>query len=683
MERIERIDEKGNILQLWSNKYIILMSIVNILLVLIIGAAGAFKYEMNDDLAISAIANGCYGSYSAYVVYYNIIYGRILTFLYQYIPSVNWVPVLFIIFSCIAYILIGFVFVKKAGAFLGSIFSYLFLFLTFSDIYEKINFTRISAIICLAGYLFVFFCLEREEIRYRILSVLGCIMIILGSLIRFEVFLMVSAFAFGIFCYQITKSYKKGMGVKGNKFKRYLFFCGVSLIVIFGMQGYHTYVYQSNTEWRNYLQYNKLRSNLLDFGMPYYEEYEQEYNEMGISQADYEMFIDWNYADIEVFSVETLQAIVNMKPKLGIKSVIKKLVIFLTYEIGVRKYLNNSVFLFGLFTFLIYILLNKNRCYFLVIWSGIISFFELFYLYCIQREVSRVSIIPLLCLTAIILYNYNIEKMNYKDIIHKKYVLLSFIVLGFISCNISGILRIAGGFTDYFINKEIKKDNKKYIDFFEDSVNSDNYYIWDPKCFAEISYAYGMFDVPVFSALSNSNYTGGWTVPSPIFTESKKNHNIKNVFEALVYDPKVFLVENAGIDLKLKYLRSHYEDDIEYSLFKNQGYDIYSFSPNYRVTDKKERKWNIKKNTEKNNDNGLYKIEGEITDADADYYYLEVRNLAIDACHTYQINVQNNEFIANIHFNKCRAGDVFCIKMIEIKDNRFYYAGEEKRCSIG
>ena len=68
-------------------------------------------HETNDDFAMSFLVEGAYGERTPYLIFQNVLWGKILVFLYTILPMIKWYAVtmygmLFLAFSGVTYALI-------------------------------------------------------------------------------------------------------------------------------------------------------------------------------------------------------------------------------------------------------------------------------------------------------------------------------------------------------------------------------------------------------------------------------------------------------------------------------------------------------------------------------------------------------------------------------------------------
>ena len=170
---------------------------------------------------------------------------------------------------------------------------------------------------------------------------------------------------------------------------------------------------KQNSEWNYYQEYNKVRSELLDYGLPDYNENEQHLNELGITKNDYTMISNWTFADPERLGLNTLKAIAELKkPNPLTLGKVKEFVINFA-----ASHLCNMLFDFSLIAGIVYILVANKRKWFVLVFIELTACAELFYLFLQNREVDRVLTGIYMCMACFTLYLF--DKSNFETILKK------------------------------------------------------------------------------------------------------------------------------------------------------------------------------------------------------------------------------------------------------------------------
>ncbi len=544
---------------------LVILFLINLFVLLWSVFGYGIYYEVNDDAAMQAILTGAYGESSPFIVYGNIIYGYMLSLLYQ-IPGNqwNWMVVIHYLMMFVGFNAIGYVLVRKKGSRKGSLLFYSFLLVFCYGSYLQYTFTRVSGFTIAAGYLLLFYAFDVEGKECLYTAICGTILTVYGSFCRFQPFLMISAFFAGIWFYRGILTWKD-QAERKNFLKRSLplFIMGA---LVFGSQFLSNGIYRSIPEWKAYLEYNTLRSELLDFGLPAYEKYEEAYQQLGISENDYHCLSNWDFGDPEIFSTEVLRQILDLKKQEPItaqriaKAAWGVLIWFKDY--------------LGIFVVLLIgwkLVFCKDR--WLLLWLILVSAGEIFYLYYRGRALERVTWIVYVG-AAIFLLNLSDQK---KDGQSWHRIQETGVAILLICAAVLSPLRP----TDFF-RKSDYTDDQVTLDKIRELSANGNLYIWDIRAYSEFLDSYSAVSVIDRGIGVNSVHLGGWLVESPIQNQILKDYGINNSFEALLMDPDVFLVGDAYIGNKWIYLREHFKETANFSIYEEAGeIKILAFAYNF------------------------------------------------------------------------------------------------------
>lgn len=524
----------------------------------------------NDDLALNKIAAGCFGDdYSQYLVFNNIIYGMILKYLYKLLPFFNWYGIIPLILTFVCFIILLYLLQKKAGISLGCIVGITLLFLLSNDLYFKVQWTQNAGFYTAIGLFILFYDSSiRKQAWY--LNIMAVILATMGIWIRKDAFLSVA----GIIGISMlidgieTQFWKVPVKILIRKYIYWLiigFIFIISLII-------NNYVYQSDKEWKNYLEYNEYRSELLDYGVPDFKKYSSDYKDIGLDELDVKMFSSWNYADQNKFSLETLKKIKEIKDKEDKKKT-KKYVL----EKCIKNIIN-SMSRFNLvpltfILFLWYVVFYQNKYRVLIPMLAVIA--ELMYLSYRGRFVYRVYFSIWLILFLIIILqislNINLQKPTKRMGV--------FLLAGLF------ILHLPWGY-ELFINNtwEEKLKIQERNNLWVEELAKDNtcLYVGEPL---ETRYPYTSSIFTYFKPSANNLYLlGGWRCPSPITQSVLKTYGVdkEGIYESLIDNNKnIYYTESENTDYiisELEYIQKEYNKNINYELVDSiEKMDIFRF----------------------------------------------------------------------------------------------------------
>ena len=247
---------------------------------------GDLKFGAIDDYFMAARLTGALGTdYNPHLIFVNAIYGYALLPLYHLFPKIGWYYIgeMFSVF--LSFTVIGYVLLQRCGERWGAILAALFTALFASDFYLVVQFTQCASILSAAGF------------------VLGIILMLWGSVMRWQAFLMgMPFFCLGMLfiikdCWKVKWHVTAGLAVM---------FAGA-----FAMHCWDQNIYKA-PEYQDFVEFQGPRATLGDKGNYNENAVYEDAEEMGLSGQDYHMLTQWIWYDTEVFSVDSLKHYTNM-----------------------------------------------------------------------------------------------------------------------------------------------------------------------------------------------------------------------------------------------------------------------------------------------------------------------------------------------------------------------------------
>ena len=509
------------------------------------------SFEQNDDMFSSTIPSGIYGQYYIYT-FSNILQGSFLAALSKVVSICNWTIMLYIAYLCISYIAIGVWSIKTRGAIIGGLLSLLFFLTTQYSLLHKMNFSKTGGVLVSVGLvIFAHYAKELCGKKNMVWLLIPGIMIFAGSMVRNY---SVKA-AFPTVVILIMDMIFVSGTVNIRTLKRSCPWVILILCIVMAWT-VDTIVYKSNAEWGSYREYNSVRGNLDDYGMLDYETNQEVYQKIGYNDIDVKMLSTWHSADDEVFSKENLQEIIQNKVKKeysfeNIKQSLKEM-----YN-NVLK--NNYLFYVVLALTLVCGLADPKKLL-LLIPNFLLMIAELVYLVFGGRYPERATLLVFMYAFSVIIYAFP-KKEELKKAKN-----------GLIAAAL--LVMVAVGLYNMDINEIIENDAKEYAykeeyrQFLSEiSEHQENLYVWDIFAIERVlEGAYTPYEAFDRGVLSNSVYTGGWFVNTPIMANNAERFGEKNNPYKLLADSKnVYLVTLTRTDINdtLLYIRRHYNENAQ------------------------------------------------------------------------------------------------------------------------
>lgn len=519
-------------------------------------------YAINDDSAMANISYGVFGTYSNRLIFVNICLGSFIKQLMQLFPHIPWYAVCEVIVILASFIVLFFLLLEQFGIG-GAVFPATVVTLFFGYSYiARIQFSQTAGIACIAGCLFLFYGIHQKKIWAH--SISGAL-IFVGSLYRFDVFMML-LIPFGglgiylIFDFLVKKNLKA--------LTRYIVPFVVVIAMCLAAKLVDIQSYKITDDWVQYTEYNALRSNLLDFGFPEYDDNKDLYHELDISKSDLEMFSNWNFADPEIFNIATMKKLVEAKQHDGVPNGF--LFGFLSEMVtGWSSYSFFPPILYAaIFVILDWKQQGKGR--WLVAYE-VISFIgiNLFLYYQGRYLVERIDISLLLSIFLIfMLYCQNCEHLYNRK--------TSLLLAAIVCC--TSILSI---------QSVISEDKKQAVDDEEiEALNGRLYsllgadqqhlYLAETFTFNVVS---NIWYVPEVGLNRNLYGLGGWDIMLPDKQRILYQYGVANPYQESIDNGNVYFISRpmSNMNMSLGYIQRHYEKDAEAYPVKitEDGYQVY------------------------------------------------------------------------------------------------------------
>jgi len=226
-------------------KYIVLAA--NIIFFAVMAFVLPLGFEENDDVMMCMIANGTYSGVPDYhLVYINVLYGLVLTWLYGITSAVEWYTVSFAVLHVLSMsVLVYCVLTTPNRARWERVLWLIVLYVLWVRIIGALQFTTTAGLVCVAGCML----LLRHGIKARWF---GVALVIIAALIRFFAAGLVGLLMMPIILYTYRLDWRKYIPIV------------VMLMAVVGCRVVNLASYEHDSEWRYFWHYNQLRAQLND-----------------------------------------------------------------------------------------------------------------------------------------------------------------------------------------------------------------------------------------------------------------------------------------------------------------------------------------------------------------------------------------------------------------------------------
>lgn len=534
---------------------------------LILGAMAAFmrpSFETNDDIVFAELGSGLRGVKDAHLVFQNYGLGMIYRLLYGVTGRLPWYTIVQYMILFAAFTVVTYVLISRLGEISGLC---LFVILACGFGYEgyiHLQFTKTAGIAAAAAVFLLLYLLEQE--KYSWWGIAGGILLaVIAYMYREDQFWASCGLMAGaglLFLFDLRK-YR-------NKKLRRLGICvltfGVLLLSVFGVDWWDSSKYRS-AEWKEYQEFNQLRSELLDYGFPDYDSNQEIYEELGISREAYELYKSWNFNDTEKFDTEVMKKLVDLKQKRPLT--IRTVTAFL------RRFpsdlLRMPMFYFFAVFAVLWLLCGKKDVFSIisVLAECLLLVAVYFYLYYQGRYmVNRVDVGLWFSACLVMLWIFSSGEVRYMNT--KVSVLL---------CMICVVLGQFMMYKDWRLATssipEARVSQRAVLETI--GTDKEHTYLAKSGMLSEIV-CYGPFDRMPENLLDNVYWFGGWECRTPGYTRAMEVHGIINPYRDVVNNENIYLVDD-NIDLTLKYIRQYYAENAEAVFVKTIGnVDVYQIT---------------------------------------------------------------------------------------------------------
>lgn len=258
-------------------------------------------YQVDDDITMIQLVSGALGGVSVpFMVFSNIVLGFILNFLYRLPTNLNWEILIFFGIQfvstwCLAYIIFSLP-LKPIYKFFGI----MVVLLSDSIFLLNITFTTTAAFAVISGFVSILAATYNGFHFPKRMLVFGSLLIVAGSLIRIESFLLVLLLIFpaSILIHRFFSP------------KLLIVILVVTIFVVMLFYLFNILYVKSSSQWESFYTYNDVRSQLQDTPRVHLSNVKDTYTDVGWNFNDYRLFMSWFFPDQQLFSLSNLQYLV-------------------------------------------------------------------------------------------------------------------------------------------------------------------------------------------------------------------------------------------------------------------------------------------------------------------------------------------------------------------------------------
>lgn len=277
------------------NQKFLWLLLANIAFFIIAATLLPIRFEENDDSMMLLISSGKYsGAPDAHLIFINYIYGLLLKFLYDLSDGLEWYSILFAVINILSITIISWSIIiqGKIKPFYKILFLFIFYLLEIRFI-ELFQFTTIAAMCALAGIILIL----RDRNNQ---CIAGVFFFVLASLIRFDAAFLVLLITCPLFIHSVIVN-------KRFTFGNPLRFLTAALVLALAFKFIDYKIYQNDTEWKYYVDYNTVRGQIND--NPNADQLRKDLP-IDISTSDFDLFLGFKQDGykMNLYNLQLLQS---------------------------------------------------------------------------------------------------------------------------------------------------------------------------------------------------------------------------------------------------------------------------------------------------------------------------------------------------------------------------------------
>lgn len=559
-------------------------ALVNLILAMLLLLLMIPVFETNDDTTIYALTGGGKGRFDPHLIFSNILLGRLLTGLYALAPQIQWYSVLqyfvlYLSFTALLHVLLT----RLRPGMAAIVFTALYCFFGYEG-YIIIQFSKTAGYATCAGILLMFHALEQTDSALQTIQVpsgrtaqiqkpysgrfstwcelvCGLLLALTGSMYRTKEFLLCAGVMSGIGIYTLFLLRWKRSRALARTIFAYIGSFALLFVLFLALSLYDSQSYKKDASWAEYLEYNDLRSNLMDYGFPDYDTYADVYERCGLSREDVTLYRYGNYADPEVFSIETIRALTEVStPKRPLNLQFVK-DYFHTFPVGFLKLYVFTCFLLicGLWVFFG----RKTRAeWAALLYEAAVIGLIYAYLFHVGRSlVSRTETALWLAASLLVVWLLDQERVFFTARTAAAF------------CSFALIFNLKGWKSEFRFTpaRQQQLSVTKSERAFQQMIGEDDSHLYLTKIGTISPFlAYGPFDVIPRASLQNICMLGGWEYGCETNNSVLTRYGVENPYRDMIDHPQVILVDD-HIQDTVNYLKAHYQEQVKADLIRKAG----------------------------------------------------------------------------------------------------------------
>ncbi len=434
------------------------------------------------------------------------------------------------------------------------------------------KFTIVAGTVAIIGFFLLVISFYEDD---AVAGVVGCVLIVLGVMLRQDAVLIGVPFFVGITLFAFLRFSVKDE--RAPSMRRLIVFMLAVLVICLALNLYDDRVW-AEPPWSDWSAYNSVRSAISDFPVPPYDEVAAELSEIGFSENDYAMMKNWMVSDTNVFSLEKMREVALLQDAYqdpSAETVLYKTISALCQEPALIMMIVMALVFFFIF-----------RCNDRLAWTALVvsfvgSFFICIYFQWLGRLLTRIYYLVwlnFLFSSVLILHCARIGKEG------SRYA--SSISAGLAAKRIAStacVVICAGLVLQAYVPVALDFNILGFMNYSVQQPGSDNYlnlyrdvqhinegstrFVYQARARKILERSYGLKTIPNAQYYSHNIALGEWAVESPQLKSIYGEIEWENPYEGLLNDENAVLVvtDEKYADMTRTFLSEHYDPEVAYA----------------------------------------------------------------------------------------------------------------------
>lgn len=544
---------KEKILKIVNSK-VLFAVIFNAAVMMLCIAITSFSFENANDYYNSILI--CQKHF-----YYNSQINYILAILIgtaQYVFSdFNCFVLVQILLSCASFTAITFVFADKFNKKKAFVFSALVNIFFALNHYQSINGNKTAALLYLGGFMLVLNAIHNK--RYYLSCWVGVLLIVFGAFFNFSYFFVALGFAAAFFLGDMIS--KKKFKLPFRKFfwyfRPFLLMFLLVTVVVFALNSFSYSINHATEEAESFYEYASLEASIKSREFPSYEDYSNEFAEVGITnESEYELLKNGYFDADTALDYEALQKVCEIQKSYEDNNILSATATTLSEALKHFADFDCTAIIMLAFTGfgIVFVIFQKNRFGFFPVFylvTGFIANVVLNYLY----PNNSLNYGIWLFMTTLLFYSLDFEKSRTKSVPQVLKIKYGNLI---ISCIVVACLTV-GYYVDYSRSMTIPSEvDAPHGLISEIERKPHKYYVFDTQTYDEFIKCTENYIHPLWGFregyLENVDNFGYYHNTQTLL----KRNLPTNIYEAVLTHNNVCVVDKNDISDKEKYLTENY-----------------------------------------------------------------------------------------------------------------------------